>query len=209
MQITVFGASGKVGSLVVESALRRGYTVVAFVHRTNLFSPSGELIVVRGDVYNKNDVASALRGSDAVISCLGSWGTPKKDVLTVAMRAIIPAMEASGMPRIITLTGSGAKAPGEHETSSHRLVMVLVKPFPAHKVFLDGERHMELLAASGLSWTTVRSPVMTSFGREGYRLDLKTQSPLATAHRTAVANALLDQLDSTEFLCHAPFIHRR
>ena len=78
MQITIFGANGKVGSLVVEMALQKGLHVVAFSHGKSLFTPSDNLRIVQGDVYNAADVSSALSGSDVVVSTLGSWGTPKK-----------------------------------------------------------------------------------------------------------------------------------
>ena len=205
MQITVFGAAGKVGTLVVEDALRRGYTVVAFVHNHSLFSPSGKLIIVHGDVYKATDVADALQGSQAVISCLGSWGTPKRNVLTTAMEALIPAMEQAGISRIISLTGSGAAAPGE---KGQEWLLKLLSPFPAGKVFRDGQDHMRMLADSDLQWTTLRSPVMTGFGKPGYQLKPKAGGPLATVRRSAVATALLDQLDATNFIRTAPVLYR-
>lgn len=208
MRITVFGASGKVGSLVVEEALRRGHTVVAFVHNRDLFVPNNKLIVQKGDVYNATDVAKAVQGSDAVVSCLGSWGTPKKNVLSAAMRAIIPAMRTQKITRIVTLTGSGAIAPGVQPSAGYKLMMQIVQPFPAGLVFHDGEEHMRLLAASGLTWTTLRSPIMNNMGSAAYKLDARAALPLATIKRQAVANALLDQLDSDEFLVSAPIIHR-
>src|SRR4051812_42365964 len=100
MQVTVFGASGKVGRLVVAEALQRGYSVKAFVHSRNPFEDSPKLKVVKGDVYDSDDVAKALRGSDAVISCLGSWGSKRRDVLSSAMRMIIPAMTEQKIGRI-------------------------------------------------------------------------------------------------------------
>jgi putative NADH-flavin reductase len=209
MQVTVFGASGKVGNLVVEELLRRGHTVVAFVHSHNLFSPSGNLIVVQGDVYKKDDVAKAMQGSDAVISCLGSWGTPKRNVVSSAMEHIIPVMVTNGIHRIITLTGSGAQRPGEKDTFAHRMVMTLAGPFPAGKVFEDGEKHMRLLAASNLDWTTLRSPVMTNGGKQGYFLNQKVGGPLESVSRNAVAQALIDQLDTDEYLRTAPVLHRK
>lgn len=207
MQITVFGASGKVGSLVVEEALRRGYSVVAFVHHHNLFSPSGKLIIVEGDVYNSEQVSTALKGSDAVISCLGSWGTPKKDVLTAAMRSIVPAMQVRDIQRIVTVTGSGANIPGQRASIVHKSLLRL-PIYGAGKVFSDGEAHMRLLADSSLKWTTLRSPVMTNGGRKGYYLNMSAGSVLGTISRSAVATALLDQLERDDYLCASPVIHR-
>ncbi|HET6924679.1 MAG TPA: NAD(P)H-binding protein [Candidatus Saccharimonadales bacterium] len=208
MQVTVFGASGKVGHLVVEELLARGHTVVAFIHRRQLFVPNNRLIIKTGDIYDAAAVAEALRGSDAVISCLGSWGPKGRDVLSAAMRNIIPAMREQKISRIVTLTGSGATAPQEKTGVGHGLIMKVFRPFPAGKVFNDGEEHMRLLAASGLDWTTVRSPVMTNFGGASYRLDVGPGSQLRPIARAAVANALVDQLDDTRWLHRAPVIYQ-
>ena len=181
---------------------------MAFVHTHDLFVPSNQLTVQKGDVYNAGDVERALRGSDAVVSCLGSWGTPQKNVLSAAMKAIIPAMRTQKIRRIVTLTGSGAIAPDIESGAGHVFMMRLLAPFPAGKVFRDGEEHMRLLATSELSWTTLRSPVMTNLGGTGYRLSLKAGLPTATIKRQAVVNAMLDQLESDEFVGQAPIIHR-
>lgn len=208
MQITVFGASGKVGSLVVEEALRRGHRVVAFVHSRDLFVPDNNLIVLKGDVHSVEDVAGAVQGSDGVVSALGSWGTKRRDILASAMHALIPAMESAQISRIVTLTGSGAAAPGVRPSAGHRLLQNLLRPLPAGKVFYDGEEHMRLLAESSLSWTTVRSPVMNNFGGESYHLNFKVGSPLETIKRSVVARCLLDQLESDRYVRMAPIIHR-
>lgn len=205
MQITVFGASGKVGSLVVEEALKRGYRVVAFIHSRDLFSPSARLILQKGDVYEMDDVIQALRGSEAVVSCLSSWGTQRRNVLTAAMRNIIPAAHRQGTTRIISLTGIGVR---EQPGALHRLALTLLSSLPAGKVFRDAERHVGLLRSSDADWTVVCSPIMNNIGGPGYRLGLRTGWPLATIARRSVAAALLDQLDSREFIHQTPTIHR-
>lgn len=205
----MFGASGKVGSRVVALALERGYKVVAFVHHHNPFTDTPNLIVKQGDIYQAADVRAALKGSEAVISCLGSWGTPKKNVLTAAMQTIIPALRAQKIKRIVTLTGSGAKVRlNKPMSASHRLLFALLQPFPAGKVFRDGEEHMHLLAESDLDWTTIRSPVMNNLGGSSYTLNNRI-NPVATISRQAVAHCLLDQLGSAEYLRQAPIIHRK
>ena len=208
MQITVFGASGKVGSLVVEEALRRGYTVAAFVHSHDPFSASGKLIVVKGDVYNADDVSNALKGSDAVISCLGSWGTPKKNVLSSAMKTVIPAMREQKIKRIVTLTGEGAIAPGQKPNFFEALIIKLISPFPAGEVFQDAIDHMNQLAASNLDWTVVRSPVMNKWGRNRYRLATKPGVPWGTINRLSVVNAVMDQLENEEYIRKSPYLRR-
>lgn len=207
MQITVFGASGKVGRRVVELALKRGYTVVAVVHRRDPFQGTPNLIVRRGDIRNPRDVEVALKGSRAVVSCLGSWGTKTKDILTTGMRVIIPEMEELGIRRIVTLTGADALAPWERAEGAHALSHTALRLL-AGKVLEDGELHMRLLSASKLYWTTLRSPVMTTFGRADYVLGMEHPAVRATVHRQAVAKALVDQIIQPQYVYKAPFISR-
>jgi uncharacterized protein len=206
MQITVFGAAGKVGSLVVEAALERGYTVVAFVHNHNSFSPNERLIIRKGDVYNATDVAAALAGSDVVISCLGSWGTKGRDVLSRFVANVLPAIEQYKITRLVTLTGIGVQ---KHPGALHRTALRAMSWLPFGKVFADAERHVHLLDSSAVQWTAVCSPVMNNFGGVGYRLSNSLGNPLRTINRRAVAAALLDQIEQRNFVHEAPGIFRR
>jgi len=207
MQITIFGASGKVGRLVVAEALKHGYDVVAFVHSHNPFENGAHLTVVQGDIASAEDVAKALQGSDAVINCLGSWGRPGRNVLTRAMDTIIPAMTEQKIQRIISLTGHGADAPDVVPSFSHKLMMKALSPFPAGKVFRDGEEHMHLLAMSSLDWTVLRSPIMKNGSDGAYHLADKPGFPLKRITRTAVVSAILNQLETDVYLQQAPVVN--
>jgi putative NADH-flavin reductase len=204
-QVTVFGASGKVGRLVVAELLARGDTVVAFVHREHSFPAHAGLTIVRGDIYNPEDVRVALQGSDIVISALGSWGTSKKDVLTVGMRHVIAGMQQHDSSRIISLTGADARAPGDHLSLVHRLTH-LALGIVAGKVLRDGEQHIALLAASNLNWTVIRSPIMTSSRSKRYALGTKRPLPWAMISRRAVALALVNQVAGEAWSRQAPYI---
>lgn len=196
-RIVVFGANGRVGRLVVEHALTSGYRVVAFVHHHHDFPDNTNLSIVQGDIYKREDVEAALKGADVVISALGSWGTPKKDVLYTAMNAIIPAMKELGMSRIISLTGSEARATGDALGIIHRVAHVMLG-FVAGKILRDGERHIQLLEQSGLDWVVIRSPIMLSSPRRSYRLDARRPRPWATISRQAVAYAILRQVSVSD-----------
>jgi putative NADH-flavin reductase len=205
MQVTVFGAAGKVGSLVVAEALRRGYTVVAFVHNHNSFTPSDRLIIRKGDVYNPVDVAEAIRGSDVVVSCLSSWHARDGNVLSRFVGDVVPAMREQNIGRIVTLTGVGLQ---KDRPTWYRFALRLLPLVPvAGKVFLDADRHVQLLQASELDWTTICSPVMSNGGSVEYRLKLGQGLPLPTIPRHAVAAALVDQLAATDFVRQTPSIH--
>jgi putative NADH-flavin reductase len=207
MQLTVFGASGKVGSLVVEAALRRGFSVVAFTHSRDMFIPSNKMRVIKADIHSATDVAKAVQGSDAVISCLGSWGTKSKDILSSAMENVIPAMEAQGIKRIITLTGGAAFDEKDVLPAGQKIAYKLFS-VGAGKIIYDGEQHIKLLRASSLDWTVIRAPVMNNIGRATYKLSNKLPGLFTTIPRQAVANAILDQLDNPKTIHQLPVIYR-
>lgn len=205
--LVIFGASGKVGRLLVEYALADGHQVTAFVHRSHSLTNHPSLTIMKGDVYNAADVQRAVRGKDAVLSALGSWGTKRKDVLSSAMATIIPAMQQHGVARIISLTGAEARASGDHLGIIHRFAHVAIGIL-AGKVLRDGERHIQLLEQSDLDWTVIRSPIMRASSRTSYHLSRRRPMPWALISRPAVARAMVDQLADDAHVRQATYIRR-
>lgn len=205
--ITVFGANGRVGRLVVAGLLDRGHTVTAFVHSAGDMKDTDQLRVIQGDIYDAESVGGALAGADAVISALGSWGTPGKDILSKGMANIIPAMQSHGVKRIISLTGAEARTRGDQRSLVHRVAHLAASMF-AGKILRDGESHIEQLETSSLDWTVVRSPVMNEKGSTHYLLKMKRPYPWQTIHRQAVADAMVQQLNDSHFSNRSPFITR-
>lgn len=214
MHLTVFGASGKVGRLVVAECLKRGHHVVAFTHRSNSLPGEGQfenpqnLTIVQGDIHESEHVSRAITGSHAVLSTLGSWGTKHKDVVSTGMRMIIPAMEQQGTTRIVSLTGTEALDAGDKPSMAKKMARFGAKLF-AGKILRDGEEHIRLLRNSSLEWTALRSPVMTNDHDITYTLTLTPRSPLETVPRIAVAKAMVDQIEGPAYDNAAPFIYRQ
>lgn len=209
MKLVVFGANGKVGTLVVKKALSEGHTVVAVVHGDSHLPTHDNLTVQKGDVYDATSVAKAIAGADTVISALGSWGTPKKDILTRGMEHIIPAMQSHKARRIVSLTGADAWAEGDDSSVFHSMTRKLLS-IVAGKILRDGEEHIALLQKSDLDWTVVRSPVMNERGNAAYQLITTRPKPWQTIHREAVAETLLELAiaKANPYTHTAPFIHR-
>jgi putative NADH-flavin reductase len=207
MQITVFGASGKVGRQVVALALEHGHEVHAFVHSHDPFKDNPNVTTFKGNVKDPKSVAAAIQGSEAVISALGSWGTKSKNIVSSGIKSIIPAMQEQSIERIITITGAGAfwskDKPGLVTKAGHGLLKLV-----GGKVLRDGEEHLRLLENSNLLWTAVRSPVMTKGRGVTYKLGFKSPNLWALVPRKAVAECLLDLAENREYPRQAPFISR-
>lgn len=207
MQVTVFGASGRVGRLVVADLRASGYEVVAFIHNANPFADNRNVKVVRGSISDAEAVSRAVKGSGAVISALGSWGTPTKDVVSSGGDLIIQAMTTQNVKRLITLTGANAFYSQDKPGLIARLTrktLGLIAP----KILIDGEKHLRSLEESSLDWTCVRSPAMTGSSAVGYRLSARLPSILAVVPRKAVAKCLVDQLTEIKSVRKAPVIYR-
>lgn len=209
-QVTVFGANGRVGRLVVAELVNQGYMVVAFVHKGSHFIETPQLKVFHGDIYNAGDVERSLAGSSAVVSALGSWGTPMKNILTVGMKHIIPAMKAHKISTIVSLTGADARAKGDELGLIHRVTYPFLTAFMG-KIMSDGERHMSLLEESDLDWTVIRSPIMLrrTPNHDRYKLDVRRPFPWQTVPYRLVALSLVGALRDRTWSKESPFISWR
>jgi putative NADH-flavin reductase len=118
MKIALFGATGAIGQRIAQEALRRGHTVTAVVRDPAALTERHEnLRVVRGDVTNPDAIADAVRGQDAVISAVGpryGHGGETDALFADAARALIAALPAAGVSRLLILGGAGSleAAPG-------------------------------------------------------------------------------------------------
>lgn len=207
MQITVYGASGKVGQLLVKELLAKRHTVVAFVHSHNPFAGINGVTVIAGTVEDQAAITLAALDSTVLISTLGSWGTPSKTVVSTGTRAIITAAAQHNIYRVITLTGASAFCSTDRPTQLDKYTRYLLNIL-APKILQDGEAHLALLEASSLNWTTLRSPAMLSFGKPRYRLTPRLPSLLATIPRPAVVQAIVDQVTTTKHYRKALVIRR-
>lgn len=207
MNIVVFGASGRVGSKVVELLLADRHVVTAVIHERNPFAGNLNLRVVQLDIHDPKVVATTIQGADAVISCVSNWGSKEGDVLTAAMKSIVPAMKKHGVKRLISLTGNAAFTPEDEPSLVQKANRAMLQKL-APKVLRDGEEHMAVLRASDLDWTVLRSPVMNTLGSEKFRLKKELSGGAATIHRQAVAQAIVDQLQDGTWLRQTPTIWR-
>lgn len=206
MNIVIFGASGRVGRLVVIEALAAGHQVTAFVHNHNPFEAEDKLRIVQGSIDDASAVATALAGSEAVICTLGSWKTKQKNVVSRGVQNILTGMGATNTRRIILLTGSGAYWSGDKLSMYDRLSHVLLLCI-APRILRDGEAAIATLEHSQTDWTIIRSPGMKSSGKPAYALSTRIGSPLSMVSRASVAAAVVDQLNETAWLQQAPVIH--
>ena len=94
--------------------------------------------MVAFDVHDQVKVTEVISGSQVILSCLSNWGSEQGDVLTAAMRAVVPAMKKVGVRRIISLTGNAAFTPDDKPTALQKANRAMLAKL-APKVLADGE----------------------------------------------------------------------
>jgi putative NADH-flavin reductase len=115
LNILVYGASGKVGSHVVDEALSRGHRVTAVSRDPAKFSGSHQhLAVVRGDVLEPDSVAGLVSGQDVIIVSVrgiaGHSRDPADAVTRLAAGNVVDALRGTGnvTGRLLHVGGAGS-----------------------------------------------------------------------------------------------------
>ncbi|WP_312395088.1 NAD(P)H-binding protein [Chryseobacterium sp.] len=109
-KVAVIGATGFVGTQVVNELVNRGYEVEAIVRDASKVAQNEKVTAKSVDVNNVNELADALKGNDAVISSFNAgWSNPNlyEDFLNGSVN-IEKAVEESGVKRFITVGGAGS-----------------------------------------------------------------------------------------------------
>ncbi|UKB78872.1 NAD(P)-dependent oxidoreductase [Chryseobacterium sp. MEBOG07] len=109
-KVAVIGATGFVGTHVVSELADRGYAVEALVRDASKVDTKENVTAKSIDVNNVDELAEALKGSDAVISTFNAgWTNPNlyNDFLN-GSENIQKAVEAAGVKRLIVVGGAGS-----------------------------------------------------------------------------------------------------
>jgi len=149
MKITLYGASGIIGSRILNELVSRGHQVIAVVRNPSRIGRT-DVAVRAGDVLDSRGVAETAKGSDAVISAYA----PPEDAtnkLVDATRSLLSALKQAGVQRFVMVGGAGnlEVAPG---------VPIVDTPKFHPEWKSHGLAHKEALAVlkeSDLDWTSL------------------------------------------------------
>ncbi len=116
MKIALIGGTGFVGTAALSELLQRDHHVTALLRDVGKLGPRPGLSTVSADVFDTAAVAAAVRGHDAVVSAFNpGWNEPELYALFLrGSAAIVRAVEASGVKRLVVVGGAGSLfvAPG-------------------------------------------------------------------------------------------------
>jgi len=191
MNVLIFGATGKTGSLVVKCALAKGHAVTVLVRDPIKFTIP-DVRVRTGNATNPSDVLSAMRGQDAVIETIGGTTPYKSTSLeTDSINAILKAMQEEEVHRLISVSMMGIGTSRAQSPFWYRAVLM---PTFLHGSTADKTNKEAAIIASGLDYVIVRPPILKDTPATG---QVHILEPSAIGHaitRADLANFLVDQL---------------
>jgi len=197
MTVLVVGATGSIGSLVVDEALRQGHAVRALVRKSSKTDQlPRKAQVVTGDVTRPETLVPAVDGVDAVVFTLGSDGAGKAGAESIDYGGVRNVLQALGSRtvRIALMTSIGVtNRTGDYNRKTE-----------AH----DWKRRSErLVRVSGMPYTIVRPGWFDYNASDQHRLVLlqgdKRQagdSSDGVIARRQIAQVLIHSLSSPQAL---------
>ena len=107
--VVLIGATGFVGSAILNELLSRGHKVTAVVRHAAKLPQNDNLTAVEEDVANADAIANIAKGKDAVISAYNpGWTNPDiKHLIEVNYPKIVEAVKKSGVGRLLIVGGAG------------------------------------------------------------------------------------------------------
>jgi len=100
MKIALIGASGFIGTRLLDEALRRGHQVTAITRHPEKLPPRAGLTAQRGDVFDEVGLAKLIAGHEVVISAV--------HFLQSDPAKLIAAVKQSAVARYLVVGGAGS-----------------------------------------------------------------------------------------------------
>lgn len=208
MKIALIGATGFVGSAVLQELLARGHQVTALVRHPEKLPSHPGLHAIQADVRDSARLQAALAGSEAVISAFNAgWDNPDiyRDFMA-GTRAIVAATKAAGIKRYLVIGGAGSLYLPDGSQ------LVDAPDFPA--AIFDGANAArdalnELKKETALDWTQLSPPPVfhpggpsqrTGHYRTGSDQPLSTGDGPGTISAADLAIAVVDELEKPQHI---------
>lgn len=216
LKLVVYGASGRVGSRVIDEALNRGHRVMAVSRDPSRIARKHEqLSAVEGNVLDAHSVATRVAGQDVVVvavrGSLDDSGDPARTVHRVAVEVIVKVLREMGgtAPRLIFVGGAGSLEVASGVTYYESLG-AFSRAFIPDFVLQEIEGHLLVLdylrRVDDVRWTYISPPKDFAPGERtgNYRIGgdtmLKDARGRSQISMEDYAVALVDEAENGDFI---------
>ncbi len=110
MKVALIGATGFVGTAILNELLQRGHRVTAIARNPEAVQQNKDVVAKQVNVLNADAVAEAVKGHDAVISAYNAgWTNPNLyNEFLQGSQAIQEGVKKSGVKRLLVNGGAGS-----------------------------------------------------------------------------------------------------
>jgi putative NADH-flavin reductase len=210
VKITIFGATGALGSECLTQALDAGHEVTVLVRSASNLSDDrrGLFEVVEGDGLDSGDVERALGGgTEAILFAIGVDKRSPEDLCTTVTQHILKAMVESNVGRLVWCGGGSTLVEEDQVTFGARMVEKIAQVFMPLRHNDKVHQYQLLKQHPEVDWIGVR-PLQMRKGpkRTQYRLGFDTFNGLSAISFADCAHAMVNMLDDDTWLNKAPII---
>lgn len=207
MKLFLIGATGFVGTKVLEEALLKGHHVTALVRNPEKVIVKNDLLtLIKGDVFDEGALSKQFKGHDAIISAYNSgWKNPNLyEDFKKGYHIILDAAKQSGIKRILVVGGAASLEvkPGVRVYDTP----VIPKEF-RHMVMGALELLDEIKKEHELDWTFLSPPGklfsgertgIFRLGKDNPVVDEKGENTISTGD---LAMAIINEIEHPQFIC--------
>lgn len=206
MKIAIIGATGFVGTAVLNEALHRGHEVVAIARNTGKITiDNKKLTKMDADTDEVADLTEVLKGNDAVVNAFNAgWTNPNlyNDFIK-GSENIQKAVKASGVKRLLIVGGAGSLeiAPGKQLVDSPDFPEQWKSGATAARDYLN-----TIKKENDLDWTFLSPAINLHPGKRTAKFRLGTDQPVFDADGKCeisvedMAVAIIDELESNKHI---------
>lgn len=211
MKVTIFGATGALGSECLTQALEAGYEVTVLIRSPEKL-PKGildRINVIKGDALLFDDVLRSIsKNTEAVLFAIGvDEKTSPQNLCTDVTKNIFRAMRSNKVSRFVWCGGGSNIIKDDVVTFGSKFVRWYAEIFLKHR-HSDKELQMRFLEKNtDLNWVGIRPLQMKPGSRtRRYRLGFNAYSGLSKITFADCAHAMIDMLSDDTWLGKSPII---
>lgn len=156
MRMLVLGATGGIGTYLLEYATARGHEVTAFARSPQKIALNSEkLRAIPGDLLNVDQLAQVLAGHNAVLSAFGPSTLRRVTTRCEFGKALALAMQRSGVRRGLVVSSALLFA-------EQNAIGKVLRGTIFRNLIPDMTGMETAIEKDGLEWTIVRPPKLTN-----------------------------------------------
>ncbi|WP_295674598.1 NAD(P)-dependent oxidoreductase [uncultured Mucilaginibacter sp.] len=205
MKVVLIGASGFVGTPVLNELLNRGHHVIAIVRNADKIAVKNENLTLEpADIFNTGHLAELIKGSDAVISAYNpGWTNPEiySDFIK-GSESIQEAVKKAGVKRLLVVGGAGSlRINGAQLVDGPQFPAEYKAGATAARDFLN-----TLYKENDLDWTFLSPAINLHPGERTGKFRLGTDEPVFDAAGKCeisvedMAVAIVDEIENNHYI---------